>query len=1034
VTGGTKGIDYSFYNNTLWLTPNEPLEISMAPGVSNTAARIMEDTSSGSKNITVTLNGIHISGDGSMFSLGSGTNTVVLRGNSDIENTQGGTQGVFYSDGPLTIKGTGSLTLTDSTSDVSAVQCGDALQIGTDTDTPHITVTNTKGNCINGGNSNSSISISGGKVDCSGVYAIKSDSSVSISGGMINLTSKYSEIQGNTVSITGGLFSSGDPAGVINEMPRGRITSDKTPDAGYYVFSNTDVATKDTYRVRVAEGFMITLDQQEATVSGTTSVPAEKGSLILPDIQYLPSKTNYDFGGYFAEPDGKGKQYYNANGTQAGNNDLTQDTTLYAYWIERTLPVFTTQPLDQEVDKGDTATFTVAASGNPAPDFYQWEYKLPGRDWQLVVEGAVLNDTTYTTPKTSSGIDGCLYRCRAHNSVGSTYSEPAKLSIRMAIHLDTGTDYTFRSEEEGYTYPEVLTENVINDGGRSTGKLQISLSGQDSSAFELSTTEIGDISLGGRRDFSVQPKSGLSAGTYTAAVTVSGTGIPDRSFNVSFTVSTAYTITLDQHEITMETGDSRNLNATVAPSSAASLQIVWEYTNDKIAAVDDNGNVKAIAEGEAEIAAMLFDNNVRKAMDTCKVTVTKSVIAPAITDKDIPSGTTGKEYSATLKANGTTPFTWSLESGSLPDGLNLDSSTGVISGTPTVSGTLSFTVKVSNTAGSSTADLKITIADAGEKPSISVNDIPFGIQGKEYSATLKADGTMPFTWSVESGCLPDGLNLDSSTGVISGTPSVLGTFSFMVKVANSAGSNTADLKIIIDKYEILEGSGQSNIKTEGKDASFRSNAPYNKFEGVKVDNNDVSKENYTTHEGSTIVTLKASYLATLPIGPHTLTVVSNDGEASAPFYVTVNKTDTAPVSSGSGCSHPNIAWETVKEATSTEDGEMEYRCPDCGYVEQRLPISGYTAFIADACKTVKNAKTGATVKITTDRWMSFHHSVIDQLQKRSDVGMDLLYRYDGKNYEILIPAGTDLSGLIDKNGYIGFLQLASKFGTALIAE
>ena len=185
VNGGTAGDDYSFNNNTntLWLTPNKPLEISMAPGVSNTAARIMEDTSSESKNIkniTVTLNSIHIQGDGSMFSLGSGTDTVVLKGNSDIENTQGGTQGVFCSNGPLTIKGTGSLTLTDSTSYVSAVQCGGALQIGTDTDTPHITVTNTKGECIDGG----SISISGGKVDCSGVYCIKSTGTHSID--MIN--------------------------------------------------------------------------------------------------------------------------------------------------------------------------------------------------------------------------------------------------------------------------------------------------------------------------------------------------------------------------------------------------------------------------------------------------------------------------------------------------------------------------------------------------------------------------------------------------------------------------------------------------------------------------------------------------------------------------------------------------------------------------------------------------------------------------------------------------------------------------------
>lgn len=71
-------------------------------------------------------------------------------------------------------------------------------------------------------------------------------------------------------------------------------------------------------------------------------------------------------------------------------------------------------------------------------------------------------------------------------------------------------------------------------------------------------------------------------------------------------------------------------------------------------------------------------------------------VAPTITTETLPGGTVGKLYSQTLAATGDTPITWSLETGSrLPAGLTL-AGTGVISGTPTTSGTVTFTVKASN--------------------------------------------------------------------------------------------------------------------------------------------------------------------------------------------------------------------------------------------------------------------------------------------------------------------------------------------------
>ena len=86
--------------------------------------------------------------------------------------------------------------------------------------------------------------------------------------------------------------------------------------------------------------------------------------------------------------------------------------------------------------------------------------------------------------------------------------------------------------------------------------------------------------------------------------------------------------------------------------------------------------------------------------------------APTITTGTLPNGKVGVAYSQTLTADGTTPIKWSISGGTLPDGLSLNKDTGKISGTPTADGTAKFTVKATNSAGSNTKELSITIAKA----------------------------------------------------------------------------------------------------------------------------------------------------------------------------------------------------------------------------------------------------------------------------------------------------------------------------------
>jgi hypothetical protein len=171
-----------------------------------------------------------------------------------------------------------------------------------------------------------------------------------------------------------------------------------------------------------------------------------------------------------------------------------------------------------------------------------------------------------------------------------------------------------------------------------------------------------------------------------------------------------------------------------------------------------------------------------------------------ITTTSLANGTAGVAYSATLAATGgVTPYVWSIVSGSLPAGLSLNASTGVISGTPTSAGTSSFTVQVTdaqNPADSDTQALSLTINPPAPL-NITTTSLPDARRNRSYSQTLQATGGVkPYTWSLAAGVLPPGLSLNSSTGVISGTPPTRGTWSFTVRVQDSQAPAASDTQAL----------------------------------------------------------------------------------------------------------------------------------------------------------------------------------------------------------------------------------------------
>ena len=173
----------------------------------------------------------------------------------------------------------------------------------------------------------------------------------------------------------------------------------------------------------------------------------------------------------------------------------------------------------------------------------------------------------------------------------------------------------------------------------------------------------------------------------------------------------------------------------------------------------------------------------------------------------LPGATAGAPYSATLQAaGGVAPYLWSLSAGSLPDGLSLDAASGRIGGTPSSAGGYSFTVQVADAQSppdTASRALSINVV-APPQPApldITTTSLPDARRNKSYSRTLQATGGVaPYTWSLASGALPPGLSLNASNGVISGTPTARGVWSFTLRVRDTqspASGNTQALSISV---------------------------------------------------------------------------------------------------------------------------------------------------------------------------------------------------------------------------------------------
>ncbi len=178
---------------------------------------------------------------------------------------------------------------------------------------------------------------------------------------------------------------------------------------------------------------------------------------------------------------------------------------------------------------------------------------------------------------------------------------------------------------------------------------------------------------------------------------------------------------------------------------------------------------------------------------------TLTVNCPVITvnPATLNAGTAGMAFSQTFaQSGGSGTIVWS-HTGTLPTGLPLNAATGALSGTPTATGTFSFTI-IATDANNCTGSRAYTLALGC--PTITVNPsvLAAGTAGAAYSqAFTQSGGSGTIAWS-HMGTLPTGLTLNAATGALSGTPTATGNFNFTIIAAdanNCSGSRAYALTI-----------------------------------------------------------------------------------------------------------------------------------------------------------------------------------------------------------------------------------------------
>jgi len=353
------------------------------------------------------------------------------------------------------------------------------------------------------------------------------------------------------------------------------------------------------------------------------------------------------------------------------------------------------------------------------------------------------------------------------------------------------------------------------DGTGNAGPLTFSgtlaLSGSSSLNFDLGSVGSSDsirltgayVAPGNPVKINVGGLPGFGVGTYT--LITGATGIGASSFSLNSTPA-GYNCSLS--------ASNGTLFFTVAPSPAITsllnvaavigLPFSYQITASNgptgfgatnlppgLGVNPDNGLISGTPTATGTFSSTLSASN---AVGTGTATLTTIVLVttpppPAITSVLGALGVTGSAFSYQITAtNNPTSF----GAANLPAGLTVGAGTGLITGTPTTTGTYNSTLSAINLGGTGSASLMIIVAPP--PPAITSAPSVAGTMGSVFSYQIAASNG-PTSYGATN--LPVGLSINSGTGLITGTPTATGTSTSTLSAMNSGGTGNATLTIVI---------------------------------------------------------------------------------------------------------------------------------------------------------------------------------------------------------------------------------------------
>ena len=578
--------------------------------------------------------------------------------------------------------------------------------------------------------------------------------SVGISGGIGGYLqgTLLSNNHANAARITANTDAAG---GIAGYLTAGAIAESNDVSVGSNVTSN---GSDSGGIVGVLEAATIRNNTSYAAISGSAS---HKGGVVgkIDSANFTIENNKYS-----------GAQYgigYDASGSQSDNPGCIH--------IGSAISITTSSPLPA-ANAGQSYSQTFTADSEETLTWSHVSGDLPS--------GLTLNASSGTlsgTPTTAGTFTFTV-------SAADQYSSASKI-FTLTVNLVITTDAVLPSAAVNSSYTQTLRAAGASSltWTVTTGTLPAGLT------LNADGTITGTPTTTGTSDFTVQASAGDNITAAKAlritveaaqAINITTTSLPDGRVGASYTATLAASVS----------GITWSVSSGSLPAGLTLNASTGTISGTPTTAGTSTFTVRAA--NSSGSGTKQFSITVAQA-DSTTITITTSTL---------PSGTVGTAYSAQL-ASSVSNTSWSVSSGNLPGGLTLNSS-GVISGTPTTSGAFNFTVRAVSGNASATKTLSITVNAASL--SITTTSMPSGTVGNAYRYTLQANSSVT-SWSVSSGTLPSGLSLDSTTGIISGTLSRSGSYTFTIQARNANGSATRTLTITVSNADgTTESVGRSS--------------------------------------------------------------------------------------------------------------------------------------------------------------------------------------------------------------------------------